>query len=79
MENKNILVTGGAGFIGSHLVDRLIENGNSVIVIDNYSTGMRTNNNIKAVYHDADLSLTLAKSISLQKYCISIKSKWSIT
>jgi len=34
-----ILVTGGAGFIGSHLVDRLIEKGNEVIVLDNLSSG----------------------------------------
>ena len=38
MKNKNILVTGGLGFIGSHIVDELIEN-NSVIIIDNKSTG----------------------------------------
>lgn len=36
---KKILVTGGAGFIGSHLVDRFIENGNKVIVFDNLSSG----------------------------------------
>ncbi len=39
MERKNILVTGGAGFIGSHLVDQLVEGGHSVTVIDNFSTG----------------------------------------
>ena len=38
----NICVTGGAGFIGSHLVDRLIELGHNVLVIDNLSTGMRS-------------------------------------
>ena len=38
----NICVTGGAGFIGSHLVDRLIELGHDVLVIDNLSTGMRS-------------------------------------
>ncbi|RPJ72929.1 MAG: SDR family NAD(P)-dependent oxidoreductase, partial [Alphaproteobacteria bacterium] len=40
MPTKNkILVTGGAGFIGSHLVDSLIKKGNSVIIIDNLSSG----------------------------------------
>ena len=38
----NICVTGGAGFIGSHLVDRLIDLGHNVLVIDNLSTGMRS-------------------------------------
>ena len=40
----NICVTGGAGFIGSHLVDRLIDLGHNVLVIDNLSTGMRSSN-----------------------------------
>ncbi|KAJ4766938.1 UDP-glucuronic acid decarboxylase 4 [Rhynchospora pubera] len=38
-----ILVTGGAGFVGSHLVDRLIERGDSVIVVDNFFTGRKEN------------------------------------
>jgi UDP-glucuronate decarboxylase len=40
---KRVLVTGGAGFVGSHLVDRLIERGDNVIVIDNYFTGRKEN------------------------------------
>ncbi|XP_019253188.1 PREDICTED: UDP-glucuronic acid decarboxylase 4-like [Nicotiana attenuata] len=38
-----VLVTGGAGFVGSHLVDRLIERGDSVIVVDNFFTGRKEN------------------------------------
>lgn len=44
----NIAVIGGAGFIGSHLVDRLIELGHEVVVIDNFSTGKIKNINKRA-------------------------------
>lgn len=39
----NILVTGGAGFLGSHLIDRLIEQGHDVVCLDNYFTGRKAN------------------------------------
>ena len=41
--NKNILITGGAGFIGSHLCERLLSNGANVTIIDNFSTGKIVN------------------------------------
>ena len=40
---KQILITGGAGFIGSHLCARLLEEGNEVICLDNYFTGSKEN------------------------------------
>ena len=43
-----ILVTGGAGFIGSHIVDMLVDRGDEVVVIDNLSTGVKENVNNKA-------------------------------
>ena len=56
---KKILVTGGAGFIGSHLCKKLVEQGNDVICIDNYFTGTKENiaelfNNpyFEAIRHD---------------------------
>ena len=40
---RNVLVTGGAGFIGSHLVDALVSRGDRVVVVDNLATGQRGN------------------------------------
>ena len=41
--NKKILITGGAGFIGSHLCEKLLLEGNEVICVDNYFTGSKSN------------------------------------
>ena len=45
---KKVIVTGGAGFIGSHLVNKLVKQGIEVIVFDNLSTGNVDNINPKA-------------------------------
>lgn len=50
-----ILITGGAGFIGSHLTDKLIKTGHKVVVIDNLSTGRKENLNPKAKFYKIDI------------------------
>lgn len=50
-----ILVTGGAGFIGSHLTDRLLQLGHEVVVVDNLATGYRHNLNPRARFYEASL------------------------
>lgn len=51
-----VLVTGGAGFIGSHLVDALIKQGYQMVVVDNLSTGRPENINPAATFYQADIS-----------------------
>jgi UDP-glucose 4-epimerase len=55
MRAMRILVTGGAGFIGSHIVDRFVALGHRVAVVDNLSTGFRSNLNRKARFYEADI------------------------
>jgi UDP-glucuronate decarboxylase len=59
-----VLVTGGAGFLGSHLCDRLIADGHEVICLDNFYTGRRSNvahlldnSNFEIVRHDVTLPI----------------------
>jgi UDP-glucuronate decarboxylase len=61
---KRILVTGGAGFLGSHLCERLLADGNDVLCVDNYFTGRRANiahlldnPNFEAIRHDITFPL----------------------
>ncbi len=50
-----VLVTGGAGFIGSHVVDLMVDAGHNVVVVDNLSTGRLSNLNPKAKFYQADI------------------------
>ncbi len=74
-EKKNILVTGGAGFIGSHLCERLIREGNRVICIDNLSTGtvhnidsLLPNSNFQFLRIDANELIDLDKFTELAPF-----------
>ena len=51
----NIMVTGGAGFIGTNLIKRLLKDGHKVVSLDNYSTGTEENHQEGCVYHDVDI------------------------
>jgi UDP-glucose 4-epimerase len=51
----NILVTGGAGFIGSHVVDAYVAEGHKVVVVDDLSSGVRENLNPKAEFYQIDI------------------------
>lgn len=55
LKNKKVLVTGGAGFIGSNLVESLLLSGNQVVCLDNFSTGKREN--LKAYMGNPDFRL----------------------
>ena len=63
---KRILVTGGAGFLGSHLCEKLVELGNDVVCLDNYFTGSKRNvdhlrgrGNFELIRHDVTMPLFL--------------------
>ena len=53
---KTVLVTGGAGFIGSHLVDRLLELGHRVVVLDDLSSGRLANLPSRINFHHSDIN-----------------------
>jgi UDP-glucose 4-epimerase len=70
MSKKKCIVTGGAGFIGSHLIDRLLSEGHKVTVLDNFSTGRKENlahnrKNLNLLIHKFDLSSDLTNLSNL--------------
>src|SRR5687768_15030365 len=63
-----VLITGGAGFIGSHLVDACISNKNTVIVVDNFSSGKKKWVHPKAICYATDLNDTISLQKILKKH-----------
>ena len=65
---KTILVTGGAGFIGSHLCERLVKDGHKVISLDNYFTGTKENHVSGVDYregHTKDIEKHVSEKVDL--------------
>ncbi len=65
-----ILVTGGAGFIGSHVADAYIEKGHEVVIIDNLYTGQKQNINPKAVFYEKSITDDLSEIFKKHKFDI---------
>lgn len=68
LQKKTILVTGGAGFIGSHLVERLVKDGHKVISLDNYFTGSKDNHIAGAEYregHTKDIATHIPEALDI--------------
>ena len=59
-----VLVTGGVGFVGTNLIKRLLKDGHDVVSLDNYSTGLKENEQEGCVYHDIDISKTNLEYLS---------------
>jgi len=69
---QKVIITGGAGFIGSHLADKLINQGVEVIIIDNLSTGKKENLNPKALFVNINLSTINIKKLHWQLFPMKV-------
>jgi nucleoside-diphosphate-sugar epimerase len=56
INNMRVIVTGGAGFVGTNLIKRLIAEGHTVTSVDNYSTGKRENEQSGCSYINCDMT-----------------------
>ena len=67
MSSDTVLVTGGAGFIGSHVVDRLLQEGSKVVVVDDLCTGQREYVNPQATFYHMDITDPALKEVLLKE------------
>ena len=72
---KKVLVTGGAGFIGTNLIAKLIEQRIEVVSIDNYSTGSKKNELQLAKYVDGDIESIQQFDNQNFDYCIHLAAQ----
>ena len=82
----NILISGGAGFLGSHIVDRLVEKNHHIFVLDNLLTGDKTNinehiesNNIEFLNHDVQNHIEVDEDLDIVMHLASAASPKAYT
>ena len=70
---SKILVTGGAGFIGTNLIKRLIDDGHEVESLDNYDSGLSENHQENCLYYSGDINTFLDNNLTISQ---RVENSW---